>query len=270
MGPAKSRRSARGVTQFKVGDRVASNFFVNWTGGRIPADASRNSLGGMIDGVLSEYALLNETGAIKIPDHLSFEEAATLPCAALTAWNAVIETGRLKAGETVAIFGTGGVSCFALAFAKMHGAFVFLTSSSEEKLGARESARRRCPDQLQQDAGLGAGDPQADGWCWCRSHHRGWRRRHARTLDDRRPQRRHDLYYRRSRRPRHDQSAHDQPQIASACRGSMSARRDMFAAMNKALASAPAQARDRQSIQLSRMPRRPTRTSKAASISARS
>jgi NADPH:quinone reductase-like Zn-dependent oxidoreductase len=122
------------VTQFKVGDRVASNFFVNWTGGRMPADASRNSLGGMIDGVLSEYALLNETGAIRIPDHLSFEEAATLPCAALTAWNAVVETAQLKAGETVAILGTGGVSCFALAFAKMHGAFAFLTSSSDEKL----------------------------------------------------------------------------------------------------------------------------------------
>src|SRR4029077_1048541 len=117
-----------GVTQFKAGDRVASNFFVNWTGGRIPADASRNSLGGMIDGVLSEYALLNETGAVNFPEHLSFEEAATLPGATLTSWNAVFETGQLKAGETVAILGTGGVSCFALAFAKMHGAFVFLTS----------------------------------------------------------------------------------------------------------------------------------------------
>jgi len=123
-----------GVTQFKPGDRVASTFFVNWTGGQMPADASKNSLGGMIDGVLAEYALLAETGAIKFPDHLSFEEAATLPCAALTAWNALINTGRIKAGETVAILGTGGVSCFGLAFAKMHGAFVFLTSSSDEKL----------------------------------------------------------------------------------------------------------------------------------------
>jgi len=123
-----------GVTQFKAGDRVASNFFLNWTGGRMPADASRNSLGGMIDGVLAEFVLFNDTGAIKIPDHLSFEEAATLPCAALTAWNAAVETGQLKAGETVAILGTGGVSCFALAFAKMHGAFAFLTSSSDAKL----------------------------------------------------------------------------------------------------------------------------------------
>jgi NADPH:quinone reductase-like Zn-dependent oxidoreductase len=93
----------------------------------------------MIDGVLAEYALLAETGAIKIPDHLSFEEAATLPCAALTAWNALIDTGRIKAGETVAILGTGGVSCFGLAFAKMHGAFVFLTSSSDEKLARAKS-----------------------------------------------------------------------------------------------------------------------------------
>jgi len=123
-----------GVTEFKTGDRVASTFFVNWTSGRIPPDASRNSLGGMIDGVLTEYALLSETGAIKIADHLSFEEAATLPCAALTAWNAVIETGRIKAGETVGILGTGGVACFALAFAKMHGAAVCMTSSSDDKL----------------------------------------------------------------------------------------------------------------------------------------
>ena len=122
------------VTQFKGGDRIASTFFVNWTGGCMPADASRNSLGGMIDGVLAEYALLNETGAIKIPEGLSFQEAATLPCAALTAWNAVVETGQIKAGETIAILGTGGVACFALAFAKMHGAFAYLTSSSDEKL----------------------------------------------------------------------------------------------------------------------------------------
>jgi len=128
-----------GVTQFKAGDRVTSTFFVNWTGGRLPADASRNSLGGMIDGVLADYALLNETGAIRIPEGLNFEEAATLPCAGLTAWNAVVETGQIKAGETIAILGTGGVSCFALAFAKMHGAFTYLTSSSDEKLSRARS-----------------------------------------------------------------------------------------------------------------------------------
>jgi NADPH:quinone reductase-like Zn-dependent oxidoreductase len=123
-----------GVTQFRTGDRVVSTFFVNWTGGVMPRDASRNSLGGMIDGALTEYALLSETGAIKIPDHLDFEQAATLPCAALTAWNALVENGGIKAGDTVAILGTGGVSCFGIAFAKMHNAFVFLTSSSDDKL----------------------------------------------------------------------------------------------------------------------------------------
>ena len=111
-----------GVTQIKAGDRVCGTFFVNWIAGRIPADASKNSLGGMVDGVLTEYALLNETGAIKFPEHLSFEEAATLPCAALTAWHAVGE-GLLRRQHGLA-----------LAFAKMHGAVVIMTSSSDAKL----------------------------------------------------------------------------------------------------------------------------------------
>jgi NADPH:quinone reductase-like Zn-dependent oxidoreductase len=123
-----------GVTRFKVGDRVASTFFQTWPGGKMPHDASRNSLGGQLDGVLAEYVALPQAGAIHIPDHLSFEQAATLPCAALTAWNALVETGRIKAGETVAILGTGGVSCFGVQFARMHGAHVFLTSGSDDKL----------------------------------------------------------------------------------------------------------------------------------------
>jgi NADPH:quinone reductase-like Zn-dependent oxidoreductase len=123
-----------GVSQFKTGDRVASTFFQTWTGGRMPADASRNSLGGMLDGVLAEQIVLPQEGAIHIPDDLSFVEAATLPCAALTAWHALIEAGGLKAGETVAILGTGGVSCFGVQFAKMHQARIILTSSSDEKL----------------------------------------------------------------------------------------------------------------------------------------
>lgn len=124
----------QGVTQFKNGDRVTSTFFVNWTGGQIPRDASRNSLGGMVDGVLCEYALVRETGALKMPEHLNFEEAAALPCAAVTAWHALVEVGRIRPGETVLVLGTGGVSSFAISFAKMQGAFVFLTSSSDEKL----------------------------------------------------------------------------------------------------------------------------------------
>jgi NADPH:quinone reductase-like Zn-dependent oxidoreductase len=134
-----------GVTQFDVGDRVASTFFRDWTGGAYPRDAGRNSLGGMFDGMLAEYVALPQTGAIRIPEHLSFEEAATLPCAAVTAWNALIESARLKAGETVAILGTGGVSCFGLQFAKLHDAYVFLTSSSDAKL---ERGRKLGADAL--------------------------------------------------------------------------------------------------------------------------
>ena len=97
----------------------------------------------MIDGVLSEYVLLNETGAIKIPDHLSFEEAATLPCAALTAWNAVIETGQLKAGETVAILGTGGVSMLCARFRQ--DARRIRLSDVEQRGEARARQKRSAP-----------------------------------------------------------------------------------------------------------------------------
>jgi NADPH:quinone reductase-like Zn-dependent oxidoreductase len=133
-GAGEVEAVGEGVTEFKIGDRAASTFFQTWTGGRMPPDASRNSLGGQLDGMLAEYVALPQTGAIRIPDHLSLEEASTLPCAALTAWNALIETGKLKAGENVVVLGTGGVSCFAVQFAKLHRAHVFLTSSSDAKL----------------------------------------------------------------------------------------------------------------------------------------
>jgi NADPH:quinone reductase-like Zn-dependent oxidoreductase len=87
-----------------------------------------------LDGVLREYGAFDENGLIEVPGHLSFEEAATLPCAAVTAWNALTDSGNLKAGDTVLILGTGGVSIFALQFAKMHGARVIVTSSSDQKL----------------------------------------------------------------------------------------------------------------------------------------
>jgi NADPH:quinone reductase-like Zn-dependent oxidoreductase len=88
-----------------------------------------------MDGTLSEYVSLSENGLVRIPDYMSFEEAATLPCAAVTAWNALVSMGRLTAGETVLVLGTGGVSIFALQFARMHGARVIATSSSDAKLG---------------------------------------------------------------------------------------------------------------------------------------
>ena len=123
------------VSRFRVGDRVASNFFPGWGAGAISSDVIVSALGGDRDGMLAEYVVLPEQAVIHVPAHLSFEEAATLPCAGLTAWNAVVESGCIKAGETVLLLGTGGVSLFALQFAKLHGARVILASSSDAKLG---------------------------------------------------------------------------------------------------------------------------------------
>ena len=122
------------VTRVRPGDRVAGIFMQTWLGGEIdPADPA-SSLGGAINGVLAEYVLFDQNGLVRMPDHLSFEEAATLPCAAVTAWNAFYGGRPLVAGETVLVLGTGGVSIFALQFAKAAGARVIATSSSQEKL----------------------------------------------------------------------------------------------------------------------------------------
>jgi NADPH:quinone reductase-like Zn-dependent oxidoreductase len=122
------------VTHFKVGDHVTSLFFQNWLDGPIQPTTSRTALGDAIDGVFSTAHLFPETGLIHAPTGYTHAEAATLPCAALTAWNALVEKGHVCAGQTVLIQGTGGVSLFALQFAKAHGARVILTSSSDEKL----------------------------------------------------------------------------------------------------------------------------------------
>jgi NADPH:quinone reductase-like Zn-dependent oxidoreductase len=128
-----------GVTKWSPGDRVASCFFQDWTAGRIQRSTMRSDLGGPLHGMLAEQVVLGENGLVAVPEHLSFEQAATLPCAALTAWHALVEKGAVKAGETVLILGTGGVSIFALQFAKMHGAQVIITSSNDAKLArARE------------------------------------------------------------------------------------------------------------------------------------
>ncbi len=123
------------VTKVKVGDRVAGNFFQRWVGGESSADAHLSALGGGIDGMLAEYAVLEEDGVVLLPPHLSLEEGATLPCAAVTAWHAMIEHARLKAGDTVLLQGTGGVSIFGLQFAHAMGIRAIVTSSSDEKLG---------------------------------------------------------------------------------------------------------------------------------------
>ncbi|NGN44610.1 NAD(P)-dependent alcohol dehydrogenase [Mesorhizobium sp. CGMCC 1.15528] len=123
-----------GVTKHRIGDRVAGAFYPDWISGPITAGNKKRGLGGTIDGVLAEYLVLGEDALIPFPEHLSFEEAATLPCAALTAWNALTEISRLRPGQTVLLQGTGGVSIFALQFAKAMGAQVFHISSSAEKL----------------------------------------------------------------------------------------------------------------------------------------
>jgi NADPH:quinone reductase-like Zn-dependent oxidoreductase len=146
-----------GVTRVKPGDRVAGIFMQNWTDGEATLEKQKGALGGDIDGTLAEFMVLREDGVVAIPEGLSFEEAATLPCAGVTAWNAVVHAGRVKAGDTVLIQGTGGVSIFALQFAKAMGARVLGTSSSDEKLGR---ARK-----LGLDAGLNyRSEPDWAGW----------------------------------------------------------------------------------------------------------
>ncbi len=134
-----------GVSAFKPGDRVAGAFFPLWTGGAVNAEATALALGGSAHGVLAEYAVLSAAGAVALPGHLSFQEGATLPCAAVTAWNAVVETAATRAGDTVLLLGTGGVSLFALQFARLSGARVLIASSSDAKL---ERARALGADGL--------------------------------------------------------------------------------------------------------------------------
>jgi len=122
------------VTRVKTGDRVAGLFMQTWLGGEIEPSHVDSSRGGSIDGVLAEYVLFDQDGVVPLPAHLSFEEGATLPCAGVTAWNALYAGRPLKAGDSVLVLGTGGVSVFALQFARAAGARVIATSSSDEKL----------------------------------------------------------------------------------------------------------------------------------------
>ncbi len=122
-----------GVSAWNPGDRVCGIFMQNWLDGPPTPAKLKGALGGDIDGMLAEYVLLKETGLVRIPEHLSFEEAATLPCAAVTAWNALV-AGNIQANSTVLVQGTGGVSIFALQLAKLKGARVLGISSSDAKL----------------------------------------------------------------------------------------------------------------------------------------
>jgi NADPH:quinone reductase-like Zn-dependent oxidoreductase len=123
-----------GVKQWKVGDRVAGCFFPLWDDGRFDLKHHRHDLGGTLDGMLAKHTTFHENGIVRIPDYLSLEQAATLPCAAVTAWQALFERGRIKKGETVLVLGTGGVAIFALQLAKAAGAQVIVTSSKRSKL----------------------------------------------------------------------------------------------------------------------------------------
>jgi NADPH:quinone reductase-like Zn-dependent oxidoreductase len=128
-----------GVRALAPGDRVASSFFQRWVEGPYDPEMGKSALGGAVDGVLAEEVVLEEGGAVKLPEAFSFEEAATLPCAGVTAWVGLVVNGGLRAGETVLAMGTGGVSIFALQIARMLGAHVILTSSREEKLARGRS-----------------------------------------------------------------------------------------------------------------------------------
>lgn len=123
-----------GVTRFQVGDRVAGTFFARWVDGRRSAEVNASARGGSVDGMLSEMIVSPEEGLVHIPEHLSYEEAATLPCAAVTAWNGLFTYGGLEPGDYVLLEGTGGVSVFGLQLAAAAGARPIITSSSDEKL----------------------------------------------------------------------------------------------------------------------------------------
>lgn len=122
------------VSRVKKGDRVTPCFFQGWFSGRPTLEKVITTLGGPLDGVLAEYMVLNENGLVTVPEHLSDEQAATLPCAALTAWSALVTQGEVKPGDRVLVQGTGGVALFALQFAKLLGAEVVVISSRDEKL----------------------------------------------------------------------------------------------------------------------------------------
>ncbi|MEJ2695954.1 MAG: NAD(P)-dependent alcohol dehydrogenase [Candidatus Sulfobium sp.] len=122
-----------GVSRVKEGDRVAGIFMQSWLAGELTSAGAKSALGGERGGMLAEYVVLDEDGVVPLPGHLSYEEAAALPCAGVTAWHATVLQG-LKPGETVLLLGTGGVSIFALQFARLAGATVIITSSRDEKI----------------------------------------------------------------------------------------------------------------------------------------
>jgi len=123
-----------GVSNVAVGDRVCPTFFQNWIGGEPDLERLTRSLGGPIDGTMAEFMCLSEDGVVKVPAHLSDLEAATLPCAALTAWSALVTTSNIRPGDHVLVQGCGGVALFAVVFAKLLGAYVTVITSSDDRM----------------------------------------------------------------------------------------------------------------------------------------
>jgi NADPH:quinone reductase-like Zn-dependent oxidoreductase len=155
----------RNVERVSVGDRVSPIFAQRWLSGEPTRDKLRSTLGGPRDGTMAEAMAVDAESVVRVPEHLTDEEAATLPCAALTAWSALVTHGEVNAGDTVLVQGTGGVSIFALQFANLLGARVIVTSSSDEKLeraralGAWETINYRgCPDWGREAKKLSGGD----------------------------------------------------------------------------------------------------------------
>lgn len=122
-----------GVTEWQEGDKVMSLFFPNWIDGNATIPKMMSIAGETVDGFATEYSLQSAQSLTRIPNGYSFAEAATLPCAALTAWRGLVVEGQLKAGDTVLVEGTGGMSIFALQIAKAAGAYVYATTSSDDK-----------------------------------------------------------------------------------------------------------------------------------------
>jgi NADPH:quinone reductase-like Zn-dependent oxidoreductase len=166
-----------GVTRIKVGDQIAGTFHPRWFGGPIRPEYLTDRLGANLDGMLAEYAVLSEEALVRVPSHLSLEEAATLPCAAVTAWVALTGHRKVTAGDTVLTQGSGGVSVFALQFALLLGARVIATTSTAEKA---KRLRALGASEVIPDTRLGREDPRTDRWPW-----RRLRRRDRRAGDDR-------------------------------------------------------------------------------------
>lgn len=156
------------VERVRVGDRVAAAFFPTWIEGDLKEEHHANALGGSLDGMLVKEVVLPERAWVKIPSRYSFEQAATLPCAGVTAWHALFEAATVKPGDTVVVQGGGGVSTFALELARHAGASVIATSSSAEKrarleqMGAKATIDYKADTKWGETARAAAGNGGAD------------------------------------------------------------------------------------------------------------